>query len=426
MKKANPPIKRLIMIIGILLAIPAVFWLIYQIPWVHKRLEWRLDAALTYFGQSINPAGELPSPVPSTILPDPVASITSQFTATPEPTFFSRDFSPTLMPPTATSIPEQVTLPSPAFNRNKDLQDWNNCGPATMALYLRFYGWKGDQFTISDVIKPIRADRNVNIDELQYYVRTQAGWLNAEFRVGGNMLLLKQIIAAGYPVMIEESFLIGEQDFWAGDDHWTGHYLLLTGFDDLRRVFISQDTMRGADTVVNYVDLDRHWQPFNRVYMIIYPSGQTSAIQALLGADWDEATNRQHALNVAEQETQSDPNNAFAWFNLGSNLTYFEKYTQAAMAYDQARTLGLPQRMLRYQFGPFIAYFHSGRIDDLMELTEYALKRTANSEEGLVWRGWALFRQGDSKGAADEFRKALEAHPGFQDAIYGLNYLGNP
>lgn len=414
------------MIIGLLMAIPAAFWLIYQIPWVHKRLEWRLDAVLTYLGQSINPAGELPSPVPSTILSDPVVNITSQITVTPEPTSFSRDISPTLALPTPTSIPEQVTLPSPAFNRDKDLQDWNNCGPATMALYLRFYGWKGDQFTISDVIKPIRADRNVNIDELQYYVRTQAGWLNAEFRVGGNMLLLKQIIAAGYPVMIEESFLIGEQDFWAGDDHWTGHYLLLTGFDDLRRVFISQDTMRGADTVVNYVDLDRHWQPFNRVYMIIYPSGQTSTIQALLGADWDEATNRQHALNVAEQETQSDPNNAFTWFNLGSNLTYFEKYAQAAMAYDQARTLGLPQRMLRYQFGPFIAYFHSGRIDDLMELTEYALKRTANSEEALVWRGWALFRQGDSKGAADEFRKALEAHPGFQDAIYGLNYLGNP
>ena len=27
---------------------------------------------------------------------------------------------------------------------------------------------------------------------------------------------------------------------------------------------------------------------------------------------------------------------------------------------------GLPQRMLRYQFGPFFAYFHTGRIDDLL------------------------------------------------------------
>lgn len=411
--------------LGILVAIPVVFWSLYQIPWVQKRLEWRLDAALTYLRQSVNPAGELPSPMPSTILPDPLARITSQPTPTLEPTSVSRDSSPTLAVPTPTSIPEQVTLPSPAFDRNKDLQDWNNCGPATMALYLRFYGWKGDQFTISDVIKPIRADRNVNIDELQYYVKTQAGWLNAEFRVGGNLTLLKQIIAAGYPVMIEESFLIEGQDFWAGDDHWTGHYLLLTGFDDLRGVFISQDTMKGPDTLVNYVDLDRHWQAFNRVYMIIYPADQTGTLQALLGNNWDEVANRQHALNVAEQETQSDPQNAFVWFNLGSNLTYFEKYTQAAQAYDHARTIGLPQRMLRYQFGPFLAYFHSGRNDDLLELTEYALKRTPNSEEALVWHGWALFRLGDAKGAAEEFRKALEAHPGFQDAVYALNYLGN-
>ena len=50
-------------------------------------------------------------------------------------------------------------------------------------------------------------------------------------------------------------------------------------------------------------------------------------------------------------------------------------------SYDQARKLGLPQRMLRYQFGPFMAYFHTQRNDDLMTLTEYALKITPNSEE---------------------------------------------
>jgi hypothetical protein len=43
--------------------------------------------------------------------------------------------------------------------------------------------------------------------------------------------------------------------------------------------------------------------------------------------------------------------NAFAWFNQGTNLTYFQRYSEAAQAYDTARSIGLPQRLLRYQFG---------------------------------------------------------------------------
>jgi hypothetical protein len=35
------------------------------------------------------------------------------------------------------------------------------------------------------------------------------------------------------------------------------------------------------------------------------------------------------------------------------------RYEEAALAYDKAREIGLPLRMFRYQFGPFLAYFHS-------------------------------------------------------------------
>jgi hypothetical protein len=65
-----------------------------------------------------------------------------------------------------TPLPGSVKLPSPRWEG----QDWNNCGPAALAIHLRFFGWEGDQFTISDEIKPIRADRNVNVDELLVYV----------------------------------------------------------------------------------------------------------------------------------------------------------------------------------------------------------------------------------------------------------------
>jgi len=148
-------------------------------------------------------------------------------------------------------------------------------------------------------------------------------------------------------------------------------------------------------------------------------------VREILGEDWDADTNRQRALDTAKAETENDPSNGFAWFNLGSNLVYFERYSEAAEAYDEARKLRLPQRMLRYQFGPFIAYFHTNRIDDLTTLADYALQITANAEEALLWKGWALYRQGKRDEAIAMFQQALEERPGYVDAQYALNFVMN-
>ena len=159
-------------------------------------------------------------------------------------------------------------------------------------------------------------------------------------------------------------------------------------------MFISQDVFVGPNLPVSYQDLDKRWQTFNRVYILLFPPEQAATVQAILGDDWDAEQNRTNALERSRLETEKDPANAYAWFNLGTNLVYFDRYEEAAKAYDQARTVGLPQRMLRYQFGPFLAYFHALRTDDLMTLTEYALKITPTSEEAMLWRGWGLYRLG--------------------------------
>jgi tetratricopeptide (TPR) repeat protein len=93
------------------------------------------------------------------------------------------------------------------------------------------------------------------------------------------------------------------------------------------------------------------------------------------------------------------------------NQAYFEDYGAAAASFDRARSIGLPMRMLRYQFGPFFAYYHVGRMDDLNELLDYAFQITPESEEALIWRGWSLYRAGDTNGAITLFREAQEANP---------------
>lgn len=403
---------------GLLLIILLV---ITQIPGVKSRLTWRYEVAITYLRGIVQPVQALPTAMPvsaaafeATAQFTPTASPTPTQTATITPT-------PVVSPtprPTPTPLPEQVRFDPPPYEK----QDINNCGPATLSMFLWYFGWKGDQFTISDLIKPIPQDRNVNIDELLFYTRNYAGWLRSEFRVGGTIEQMKALLAAGFPVIVEESFLF-EEYYWPNDDRWAGHYLLLTGYDDASQIFLAQDSFYGANQRVSYTTLDEGWQTFNRVYFFAYMPDQEPLIRDILGEDWDARENRQRALDTARAETVTDPENPFAWFNLGSNLVYFERYNEAAQAYDRAREIGLPQRMLRYQFGPFFAYFNMNRNQDLLALTEYALQITPNAEEALLWRGWALYRDGKRGDAVVSFQKALEARPGYYDAIYALDFV---
>ena len=366
----------------------------------------------TYLYGLIHPAGLVPtvgftpnSPGSTRVPISPVQTSTAIYST----------ISPT---PSPLPIPAHASLPAPKFEQ----QDMNNCGPATLTMALRYYGWEGDQHDISGIIKPIPQDRNVNPEEMVFYVSNYAGWLRADYRVGGNLTLLKRLIASGFPVIIEETFIF-DSPYWPNDDLWAAHYMFLTGFDDATRTFTGQDSFHGPDQQIPYDDINKNWEPFNYVYMLVYLPDQETQLRMLIGADWDTDLNRQNTLTGAQNVTITYPDDAFAWFNLGTNLVYFERYTEAARAYDNARNLGLPQRMMRYQFGPFIAYFHSNRMDDLLTLTNYALERTPTSEEALLWHGWALYRKGDTSGAVNDWRKALHEHPGYQDALYALEFV---
>jgi len=407
--------KRNITLAGAGLLIVAL--LLYQVPAINSRLSWRFEVAKTYVKNVLNPVGSAPTAIPNT--PVAVANIptaTSPATPTLKPIA-------TAIPPTATLAPPpaQALLASPPYEK----QTANNCGPAALSMLLHMVGWSGSQKDISDVIKPVNGDRNVNPEEMAYWVRNFAGWLRIEYRVGGDILTLKRLISAGYPVIVEGTTSLNPDDTgWPDDDLWAAHYLLLTGYDDATSTFIAQDAYRGPDKTIPYEQLEAEWKPFNYLYMVVYLPEKEAELQTLLGSNWDPDLNRQNALAIAQAATVTDPSDAFAWFNLGSNLVYFDRHFEANDAYDKARELGLPQRMFRYQFGPFLANFHSNRNEDLLALTDYALQRTEMSEETWLWHGWGLYRNGDTNGAVENWRKALSVRPGYEDALYALNFVG--
>lgn len=390
--------------------------LVFQIPAVNSRVAWRYEVAKTYMKNVLNPVGAVPTAIPNPTSTQSPATPTAPVTPTTAVVAATVAATPTIAPP-----PPQAFLSSPPYEK----QNPNNCGPAALSMMLHMFGWTGEQTTISDVIKPVNGDRNVNPEEMAYWVHNFAGWLRMDYRVGGDIETLKRLIAASYPVIIEGTTALNPDDTgWPDDDLWAAHYLLLTGYDDATQTFTAQDPYRGPDKKISYEQLEAEWKPFNYLYLVVYLPERAAEVQAVLGPNWDPDVNRQNALAMAQAATGADPSDAFAWFNVGSNLVYFERYEEANAAYDQARQLGLPQRMFRYQFGPFIANFQAHRTEDLLALTDYALQRTEMSEETWLWHGWGLYRQGDTNGAIEDWRKALSVHPGYEDALYALNFVG--
>jgi tetratricopeptide (TPR) repeat protein len=377
-----------------------------------QSLQMRVRLALDYLRGVANPIGTL-APALSVQMPSS-SGVFAPFTS--DAADEGKDRSVDLAP-----LPVQAKLTSPEFFASRDIQGWNNCGPATLALALRMYGWKGDQQTIAAVIKPKDLDKNVNIEELAAYAQS-AGGVAAAVRVGGTLNLVQRLIAAGYPVIVERDFTL-EKSFWPGDDRWSSHFVLLTGYDQSAGTLMTQDAYYGPDIEVNTAQMVRSWKAFNYVYMVLYPIADAGKVAALLGDSWSAATAYQTAASNALQQTKADPTDLYAWFNLGSSYVGLGQYENAWLAFNEARKIGLPQRMLRYQFGPFEAAFATGRVQDLQELVSYALKTTPNSEEALFWQGKLYLMEKQPAFARKSFLEALSARPGYSLAQTALNSL---
>ncbi|HEX2623295.1 MAG TPA: hypothetical protein VHL11_24210, partial [Phototrophicaceae bacterium] len=143
------------------------------------------------------------------------------------------------------------------------------------------------------------------------------------------------------------------------------------------------------------------------------------------GTNADETQNYTNALEIARQEAVADNNDRFAWFNMGTNFTALGMYNEASVAYDQAFALGLPWRMLWYQFGPLEAYNAVGRYDDTIELAQRNLNDGGGQyvEETFYYAGVAREGLGEKDRAIDNYRGAVTFNPNFTPARDALKRL---
>ena len=429
----------------------------YNIPFIHSKLAWRLDnlrlSVIDFFqppqnvtfhpgGQSyptITPAQSIPT---STITPTNTTIPTELAIATITPT-----------PP-----PTSVILNNVQFV--DQMGRYNYCGPANLAMALDYWGWKGDatlnldpRDQIAAVVKPgvddpsknfvERGNTDVNVMpyEMVDFVNEHTSY-KAIFRYGGNLDLVKRLIAAGFPVITEKG--IYEPLLPDNSVQWGGHYSFTTGYDDSLQQFVWQDSYLppskpvGKDSRDSYTTYLSNWRAFDYAFILVYPADKESDLYQVLGPWGDQYWAAQHALDIADQEIQSlalSGNDLFfAMFNKVTSQVNLQNpdYGPAAAAYDEANNYynstlvptgdkRIPWRTMWYQTAPYFAYYFTGRYQDVIDLANRNLEIIERGgrelEESWFWLARAEYALGAYDTAYADMRQALHFHPGFQAAL---------
>lgn len=440
--------KRLVLIIGLLAAMVVALALLPPIlRKMPTRYALRLPEPLQALALPADPTPILPTvaapgaaagllardlPPPAIVTSVPVAASTplanaaeSIQAATGQPAA-----TPTAPPPpTATPWPVPTTARMTGFTHV--YQEWNNCGPATMVMALTHFGRTRSQRDLAGILRPNQEDRNVTPAEMADYVNTQEG-LRSVARVNGDLNLLKRLLANDIPVIIEIGLDPPGEYRWLG---WYGHYLLPVAYDDNTSQVWVYDSWLGTSEVpqtnadpngrvLAYDELEAYWAQFNRSYIVLFDPSQEALVTQLLGDELDDTIMWRDTLNRAQSDASRDGSNAFYWFNLGSSYNALGQFDKAAVAFDQALAIGLPWRMLWYQFGPYEAYYQTGRYDDIVLLANTTLKDRPYFEESYYYLGLAQAALGDNAAARDNLMKAIAFNPNFtlaEEALAGLS-----
>src|SRR5215207_3248650 len=299
-------------------AIPAIIVLaigLYYTPPIHSRVAWRLESLRTQIKYLINPPDEavfqpgqqtqldlavtqMMQTLEATLTPK--ASVSTSLTSTPKP-------GPTLRP-TVTSTPLPATVMLEGVSYEHQHGRLNYCGPANFSMALTYWGWEGNRDVIGKAVKPTDKDKNVMPYELQDYILDNVPGISATVRYGGDLDLLKRLVSAGFPVVVEKG--IYELDV-NGKYGWMGHYAFVTGYDDTAQEIIYQDAYQpagappGPNRHIKYSTFIEGWRAFNYMFVVVYPAGRENDVMTLLGPLASETDAARHALGVAQSEAQT-------------------------------------------------------------------------------------------------------------------------
>lgn len=316
---------------------------------------------------------------------------------------------PSLIKPTPIPIdvPVAKTLPTDYWIS----QTFNNCGPASLSMDLYFYGIKVSQGELGQSLRPYQVangdndDKSVTLDELAKKGE-EYGFVSFH-RPNGNIDMIKKFISIGIPVIAETLTHMNED---------IGHYRVVKGFDESRKVLIQDDSLQGKNLTYTYDDFNALWETFNYEYLVLIPKDKQALAEQILGEDKDFKTSWKKAAEVAKAKFSTSPSDTYAGFNISIALYNIGDYSGSAKAFEQVEAR-LTFRTLWYQIEPIEAYYQLGNYKKVFEITDKILNNGNKAfSELYIIRGNIYLKQGRKDLAKQEFEKAVLYNKNLKEA----------
>jgi cytochrome c-type biogenesis protein CcmH/NrfG len=137
-----------------------------------------------------------------------------------------------------------------------------------------------------------------------------------------------------------------------------------------------------------------------------------------LGVVYDNLNRKDDAIQAYRQSIRIDQNRAYTWYNLGVSYSFLNRYDDAIQAYRQAVRINPEHSSAWYNLG--IAYYNLNRKDDAIQALRQAVR--INPENSPAWYNLgvsysSLNRYDD---AIQAYRQAVRINPEHTKAWYNL------
>lgn len=347
--------------------------------------------------------------------PEPTPAEAVEPSPTPEPETESTQSDPTPAPESEPDDPP-LDLPDSAdlAGMQHMYQTFNNCSAASVCMLLSHYDVVFDQETLRPIMRPNDGTRHGKNEYMIGFIREQG--FEAHLMHGGDVETLQAFIAHDIPVIVQQ---------WlepASDP--IGHYSVVRGYDDNAGVFRLNDSMHGQDFRISYEEFISKWRAFSYRFIPVYPADQQDIVDRILGEETDLSVNRQRTIEMIQDELEQRPDDAELIYSLGNNLHDLGRYEEAVEAYERARSIGLPPKMLWYVYWPAEAYNELGRHQEAIQVAEEQIASAQTFGDMRYERARALEALGQTDRAIAEYNQALRDDPRLDRAEDALDRLG--
>jgi uncharacterized protein len=199
-------------------------------------------------------------------------------------------------------------------------QTWNNCGPASIAEVLAYWGINRSQAEVQAVLRVNGIGRGMSPYGVPGYAKSVG--VKALIGVGGSEALIKDLISNGFPVIVSQLVSLADP---------IGHYRPIEAYNDAQGTFISSDPYLGPGHQITYTDFATMWTHTDNEFIVLYPAARQARLTAVLAvAKWHKsAAYRKDLARLKSGRHDTVP--------LGAPAGVAHGYHYLAMAWDEAQ-----------------------------------------------------------------------------------------